>query len=130
MLLIPAGVVAAAVTLPLALWNWHAFWFSTVTVQQKSAVPLGCTELSGVPGVTRLAIYRMDLAGDRGADSRHRPCALRALRNVTGFAAALGLAFLVFFAFNKQAFCNYYFFTIGCFVCAASLARCPKCPNP
>jgi len=30
-----------------------------------------------------------------------------------GFAAAIAFIYLIFFAFNKQAFCNYYYFVIG-----------------
>jgi hypothetical protein len=44
--------------------------------------------------------------------------AWKAPRTPAGFASAVGLVFLAFFAFNKQAFCNYYFFTIGAFCCA------------
>jgi hypothetical protein len=34
-------------------------------------------------------------------------------RTPAGFGAATALTFLAFFAFNKQAFCNYYFFVVG-----------------
>jgi uncharacterized membrane protein len=42
----------------------------------------------------------------------------KARRSPAGFAAAMALVYLVFIAFNKQAFCNYYFFVIGCLCCA------------
>jgi len=47
---------------------------------------------------------------------------LRAQRTPAGFAASVALTFIAFFAFNKQAFCNYYFFVIGacCIALAAS----------
>jgi hypothetical protein len=35
-----------------------------------------------------------------------------------GFAAAFALSFLCFFAFNKQAFANYYFLIIAALACA------------
>src|SRR6185369_9767844 len=31
-----SALVALLVTLPLALWNWKAFWFSNVTVQLQA----------------------------------------------------------------------------------------------
>jgi hypothetical protein len=37
----------------------------------------------------------------------------RSPRTPTGFATAVAFTFLIFFAFNKQAFCNYFFFVIG-----------------
>ena len=37
-----------------------------------------------------------------------------------GFAAAVALTYLAFFAFNKQAFSNYYFFVIGAMCCAVA----------
>jgi hypothetical protein len=42
----------------------------------------------------------------------------RSPRSPAGFAASLALLSLAFFAFNKQAFCNYYFFVIGALCCA------------
>ncbi|HKU36915.1 MAG TPA: hypothetical protein VJR89_02175 [Polyangiales bacterium] len=42
----------------------------------------------------------------------------RAPRTAAGFAGALGLSVLCFFAYGKQAFSNYYFFVIGA-VCSA-----------
>lgn len=44
----------------------------------------------------------------------------RAPRTPSGFAAACGATFLVFFAFNKYAACNYYFFVIAVLCCAAA----------
>ena len=43
-------------------------------------------------------------------------------RTAAGFSAALAATFFVFFAFNKQAFCNYYFFVIGAL--CVTLAAC------
>jgi hypothetical protein len=38
----------------------------------------------------------------------------RCPRTPAGWALALAFVYLVFFAFNKQAFCNYYFFPLAC----------------
>lgn len=46
-------------------------------------------------------------------------------RTPEGFAAAFSLCLILFFAFNKQAFCNYYFLVIGA-MCAALSALSPK----
>lgn len=45
----------------------------------------------------------------------------RCPRSPAGFAAATTVVYLLFFAFNKQAFCNYYFFEIGT-ACWAAIA--------
>jgi hypothetical protein len=45
----------------------------------------------------------------------------RCPRTPAGFALAVGFVYLVFFAFNKQAFCNYYFFPLAA-LCAAIAA--------
>jgi hypothetical protein len=37
----------------------------------------------------------------------------RCERSPSGFAAAVMIITYTFFAFNKQAFCNYYYFVIG-----------------
>ena len=50
---------------------------------------------------------------------------LRFPRTPFAFAGAISLMFLVFFAFNKQAFCNYYFFVIGGMCCAVAASE-PK----
>jgi len=49
----------------------------------------------------------------------------RAPRTPAGFAAGASLVFLAFFAFNKQAFCNYYFFVIGGICCALAASQPP-----
>lgn len=48
-------------------------------------------------------------------------------RSAAGFAAAFALSSALFFAFNKQAFCNYYFLVIGMLCCA--LAAMPGSHN-
>jgi hypothetical protein len=40
-------------------------------------------------------------------------------RTIAGWAMAVCLTYIIFFAFNKQAFCNYYFMIIG-FACLAA----------
>jgi len=47
----------------------------------------------------------------------------RCERNATGFALALALGSLVFFGLSKQAFGNYYFFSLGAICCALAATR-------
>jgi hypothetical protein len=105
------GAIAVGFTLPFALMSLPGFFRSIVVVQflqpfrmdaLSFLVPvagLGGAWLLVVPAVlTPLALV----------------LALRRLpRSPAGFASTVGFTFLVFFAFNKQAFCNYYFFVVG-----------------
>lgn len=128
-LLIEAGIVAAVVTLPFALWNVGAFWKSTVTAQQIA--PFRWDALSfivwwgfhGHGDQVKLANYAVLPAAV--ASLIALALALwRSPRGPAGFAASLALLSLAFFAFNKQAFCNYYFFVIGAICCAIAASTC------
>jgi hypothetical protein len=44
----------------------------------------------------------------------------RAPRTAAGFAAGGATILFAFFAFNKQAFCNYYFVVVGALWCAVA----------
>jgi hypothetical protein len=116
-----AGLVAAAVTLPFFAWNPQEFirdvvqlqivqpfrtdalsylvWIYNATGGHKA--PIWTPLLAVIPAII-IGIWRGD-------------------RSPAGFAAALTLITLAFFAFNKQAFCNYYYFVIGaaCWAIAA-----------
>lgn len=108
-----AFAVAAAITLPFFLWNPHEFW--RAVVQWQFIQPFRDDALSF------LVWYAQNHGG------KHLPlwtpfAALvpivvlalwRLPRNPAGFAAMLTLTYLTFFAMNKQAFCNYYFFVIA-----------------
>ena len=113
------AAVAALVTLPLALWDFVASWHSAAALQFRQPfrddalsylVPL--KSLTGVHAPVWVAFA---LAAAAGA------LALRRLpRTPAAFAAAVGFTSIAFFAFNKQAVCNYYYFAIGAFCCAAA----------
>lgn len=117
-LLIKSAIVAVIVSLPLALWNWHEFWFSTVAVQKYAPFrwdALSYLVMLGLHNsryITWTWLVPIALIPTILLSLRKAP------RSASGFALSIGLVFLVFFAFNKQAFCNYYFFTIGAFCCA------------
>lgn len=129
-LIVSALVVAAAVTLPLALWDRDAFVHSLYTVQKiapfredalsflvtahhHSRWPLPAIN-SGIQLrawiAFAIAVSAMGLA------------LCRAPRGAAGFSAAIGLTYLLFVAFNKQAFANYYYFVLAalCFAAATS----------
>lgn len=117
-LLMAAGA-ALLVTLPLALWDARGFGHSAVLLQFRQ--PFRQDALSYlVPfaratGATPSSIVPLTLAA--GAVVL---CLWKFPRTPSGFAAAFALTFLVFFAFNKQAFCNYYHLVIAALCCAAA----------
>jgi hypothetical protein len=115
-----ALAIALAITLPLALWNPGAFVRSVVTLQFRQpfrndalslVVPLARAGLPRALG-TLLPLLLAPAAIALGL----RRCA----RTPAGFALAVGLVYLVFFACNKQAFCNYYFFPLAALVTAVA----------
>ncbi len=112
-----AMLVAAAVSLPLVLWDVKAFLNSAVTLQFHQ--PFRSDALS----------FLVPLASSRGvAPPIWLPFAAalvaiglalwRCPRTPAGFAAAFSLVFFTFFAFNKQAFCNYYALVLAALCCA------------
>jgi hypothetical protein len=116
LLLIKAAAIALVITLPLALWNLSAFWHSVVELQFLQ--PFRPDALSYLSWVGRSfwsarAIVLIPFA----ALSFTMGLVLWRRRSI-GFAGAVAICFLLFFAFNKQAFANYYFFVIGAMACA------------
>jgi len=119
--LLKAVIAAAVVTLPFVLWNPRAFWESAVVLHTRfpyrsDALTLlswwGRSDPTWVgpawPGFAALAIgIGLSL--------------WRAPRGAFGFAAAVAMCFLLFFAFGKHAFANYYYFVIGAMCCAIAL---------
>lgn len=119
------ALVAVAVTLPLMLWNVEAFFHSTVTVQQKA--PFRNDALSYLVWFKQSFGRQPDVAAAFLAMGVGMLIALwRAPRTPAGFAATLALTYLPFIAFNKQAFANYYYFTIGCLASAVAAMNWPE----
>lgn len=117
------ALAAVVVTIPLALWNWPAFWYSTMELQFHQPFRLDSISFLAwwyggppqrlmesppywIPFVALLIGLIATLA--------------RCPHTPGGFAAAVGISFLMFFAFNKQAFANYYFLVIGSLCVALS----------
>ncbi len=104
--------IAAAVTVPFFLWGPKDFWHDVVALQvlqpfRTDALSyLSWSALGGAqPWPTSLAFVAASAGVLLGL--------WRQPRSPMGFAATCALAYLGFFAFNKQAFCNYYYFTLG-----------------
>ena len=100
------------VSLPLALWNPAAFWKDVVLLQLYQ--PFRSDALSYLAWFAQDGAARLPTSLAFLAAFLALGIALwRAPRTPAGFAAGVALVYLAFFAFNKQAFCNYYYFVIG-----------------
>ena len=128
-LVMGAGAVAAAITLPFAFWDHHGFWWSLVTFQVAAPFRPDALSISallarhGLVPVPQWLIVAAVLATTAFA-------LMRSPRTPSRFAASLALVSLVFFVANKQAFCNYYFFSAGALCLSiASAGRDPSTAN-
>jgi len=119
-LLLKAFIVAAIVTLPLILWDHHAFMRSAVTLQLKQ--PLREDALSYLLWyywhVDKEAAKAMTWLPFAGVALMIPLCIWVWPRNAGGFAGAVAVVYFSFFALNRQAFCNYYFLVIAAMCCA------------
>lgn len=115
-----ASLVAAALTLPFVLWDPAAFWRSAVALQWQQ--PYRWDSLSFVawwmgrreiPAALTAVPFAALAATTALVLGRCRP-------SPYAFAAGIALILLAFFAFNKQAFGNYYYVVIGAMCCAVA----------
>jgi hypothetical protein len=112
-----AGVVTAVVSLPLIVCNIPAYVHSAVTLQFQQPFRADALSLSAwwyshghAPPPNALAFL--------AAVAAIALSLWRAPHTPAGFAAAVAVVYYAFLAFNKQAFCNYYFFVVGALCCA------------
>lgn len=118
-LLWQTGAVALAVSLPLMLWDVPAFFRSVVTLQFRQ--PFRPDALSYQAWFARHADQQLPtLLGFAALIPAVSLVLWRGARTPAGFAAGVALVYLAFFAVNKQAFANYYFFVIGALCCAVA----------
>ena len=108
-----AGAVALAITLPFFLWDPRAFYRAVVAFQFLQ--PFRLDALSYLVWIHH---HYPQLTIERWAPFVSVvPATAFALwrcpRTPAGFAAAVTVVYLTFFAFNKQAFANYYYFVIA-----------------
>jgi hypothetical protein len=121
-LILPALGVALLVTLPLALWDLSAFWRSVVWLQTVQpfrsdalSFPSALVAAGHVPPpVVPTLLLLTGLASAL--------VLWRAPRTPQGFAMAVTFVLGVFFAFNKQSFCNYWFLVLGATALAVAAA--------
>lgn len=118
-----AAAVALLVTLPLALADVPDFVRDVVLFQVRQ--PFRADALSFLALFARITGESLPSAiGFVAVAAVIALALLRAPRTAAGFALAVAAAFFAFFAFNKQAFCNYYYFVVGA-LCAAAAASTP-----
>jgi hypothetical protein len=124
-LLTKAAIVGIAVTLPFFLWNPAAFWKSVVTLQFHQ--PFRTDALSVLSWWASQGHDQPSAAIAFVAAGLASSVALwRLPRTPAGFSAAIAITFFAFFIFNKQAFCNYYFFVIGALCVSVAAWRAPE----
>jgi hypothetical protein len=127
-LMLKAGAVAVAVTLPFVLWDFNAFMRSAVTLQLKQ--PLREDALSFLIWfywhVDKEAVKGMGWVAFAGAGVFTALSIWLWPRNGGGFAAAVAMVFFAFFSLNRQAFCNYYFLVIAAMCCAIAAMDQPE----
>ncbi|HEX2571656.1 MAG TPA: hypothetical protein VH877_19000 [Polyangia bacterium] len=120
-LVVVAVLVAAGVTLPLMLWDVRRFVWDVLVLQFYS--PFRADALSYLAWVARTSGHRLpSLVGFLALVPVLGLGLWRGARTPAGGAAVVGCTYLVFFAFNKQAFANYYFFCLTALLAAVSAA--------
>ena len=125
-----AGAVVAALNVPFLLWNPGEFFRAVVEFQFMQ--PFRHDALSylvwvyynygGYEPPMWALLLTLSVAVGAALAMALRGCA----RTPAGFAAAMTLVGLAFFAFNKQAFCNYYYFVIATACWAVAAIRMPE----
>ena len=113
-----AILAGALVTLPLVLWNINAFIKSAVWLQFRQ--PLRWDALSYLVWASPQEPAKWAWLPFAGTATAWTVILSTAPRRNIGFFLAIALTMMVFFAFNKQAFANYYYLVIGIFCVAAA----------
>lgn len=116
------AVVAVVVTAPLALWNFPAFMWNVGEAQWH--------QVFRGDALSYLALYARIYHQTPSQLIGFVALAISLLlvwhfisRTPSGFVVGFAWCLIIFFSFNKQAFCNYYFLVIGAICCTlASLS--------
>jgi hypothetical protein len=128
--------IGAVVSVPFAAIAGKRFWQSVVIWQFHQPFR---TDALSYPALLAqyfpagIAFHRIEqfapVAGFLSGAVVLLICLRRLPRTPAGFAAAIGLTLAAFFAFNKQAFCNYYYFVIAAFCIAIAASIEMKLPD-
>jgi hypothetical protein len=113
------------VIFPFVLWDVDGFWRSVVVLQLLQ--PFRDNALS-FPALFGLDDPRVALLGFASLIPTGLLVWRHGARTPAGFAAGVALIYLLFFALNKQAFANYYYFVIGAICCAIAASH-PRAPG-
>jgi hypothetical protein len=117
LLLGKALLLATVITLPMALWNVSGFVSDVLVVQFQQPFRLDALSylvwFARQTGVRPPSVIAFLMVVPAVA-----LMVWRGTRAPSGFAAAVSLILFTFFAFNKQAFVNYYFLVVGALCCA------------
>jgi uncharacterized membrane protein len=117
--LIAVGV-AAVITVPFFLWDPSGFLRAVLIWQTKQ--PFRADALSYVAATVENGQPVLPLWLNLAVvPLAWVVAAWRAPRTPAGLGMASALLFLLFVAFAKQAFCNYYFLVLGCLCCALAV---------
>jgi hypothetical protein len=110
---IKAAIVALAITLPFFLWDPRAFYRAVIVFQFLQPFRLDALSYSVWIHHNYPQLRIETWAPFLSALPAIAFALWRCPRTPAGFAAAVTIVYLVFFAFNKQAFCNYYYLVIA-----------------
>jgi len=117
-------LVVAVITAPFFFWGIAPFVRSVVTLQFYQ--PFRAEALSYLVWFARGDQHWPAWVSFVAAAVGAALALWRGARSPTGFAAGVALTLIGFFAFNKQAFCNYYFLVIGACALGLAAARLPR----
>jgi hypothetical protein len=123
-LMTKACLLAIAINLPFILWDPHAFFRSVVQFQFLQPFREDALSIAALISRTHHGYQLPMFVSLLVILPAYAESFRRSPRTPAGFAAALTLVCLLFFAFSKQAFCNYYYFTIATAFWAVAAANC------
>jgi hypothetical protein len=114
-----AGIVAAVVTLPMVLWDPKAFYHGVFWVQLNN--PFRTDAISFATWFFKQTEIRPPKITEFVAAMVGMALMLwRAPRTPGGFALGIVACYLPLFTFGKQAFTNYWYFTVGALAVAVA----------
>ncbi len=126
-------LTGAAVSLPLAMWDWAAFWNSNVTIQMNQPFRFDAFSFlamfaNSVPAHILADGTKVEFDPPKWwsmiAFALLIPTWIvllwRMPRNIAGFVMGIGLTSIVFLFSNRQAFLNYHTFAAGAFLLAVA----------